>query len=45
MRRMGTQFSEETMQLLINDVSADLQSYVSADGLSVPLESHLATAL
>ena len=37
--------SEEAMQLLIDDVSADLQSYVSADGLSVSMESHLTTAL
>lgn len=44
MRRTGTQFSEETIQLLIDDVSSDLQSYVSADGLSVPMESHLTTA-
>ena len=44
MRRTGTQFSEETIQLLIDDVSADLQSYVSADGLSVPMEAHIATA-
>ena len=44
MRRTGTQFSEETIQLLIDDVSADLQSYVSSDGMSVPMEAHLATA-
>ena len=44
MRRTGTQFSEETIQLLIDDVSADLQSYLSADGLSVPMEAHLAIA-
>ena len=44
MRRAGTQFSDETMRLLIEDVSAALQPYVSADGLAFPMEAHLATA-
>ena len=44
MRRAGTQFSDETMRLLIEDVSAALQPYVSADGLAFPMGAHLATA-
>ena len=44
MRRAGTQFSDETMRLLIEDVSAALQPYVSADGLAFPMEAQLATA-
>ena len=44
MRRTGTQFSDATVQLLINDVTSGLQSYISADGLAFPMESHMATA-
>ena len=44
MRRAGTQFSDETMRLLIEDVSAALQPYVSADGLAFPMGAHLASA-
>lgn len=44
MRRTGTRVSEETMQLLMDDVSAQLQAYVSADGLAFPMEANVATA-
>ena len=44
MRRTGTRFSDETIRLMIDDVTVELQSYVSDDGLTLPMEAHLATA-
>ena len=45
MRRTGTQFSEETLDLLTADVAAEMKSYIGDSGLIFPMEAHLLTAM
>jgi len=44
MRRTDAQFSEETLELLAADVTADMASYLGENGLIFPMEAHLLTA-
>ena len=44
MRRTGTTFSEETLDLMSADVAAELESYIGVDGLVFPMQAHLLTA-
>ena len=44
MRRTGTTFSEETLDLMSADVAAEMESYIRADGLVFPMQAHLLTA-
>ena len=44
MRRTDTKFSEETLELLTADVTADLESYLGENGLVFPMEAHILTA-
>ena len=40
-RRTETQFSEETLGLLVAEVAVEMASYVSADGLHFPMEAQM----
>ena len=44
MRRPQTQFSEETLGSLVAEVTDEMASYVSADGLHFPMETQMLTA-
>ena len=44
MRRPQTQFSEETLGSLVAEVTDEMASYVSADGLHFPMEAQMLTA-
>ena len=44
MRRTDTKFSEETLELLAADVTAELAPYLRENGLAFPMEAHLLTA-
>ena len=44
MRRPQTQFSEETLGSLVAEVTDEIASYVSADGLHFPMETQMLTA-
>lgn len=44
MRRTNTQFSEETLNSLAADVTAEMAPYLGENGLRFPMEAHLLTA-
>ena len=44
MWRPQTQFSEETFGSLVAEVTDEMASYVSADGLHFPMEAQMLTA-
>jgi hypothetical protein len=44
MRRTQTQFSDETLDLMVAEVAAEMVSYLSDDGLVFPMEAQMLTA-
>lgn len=44
MRRTDVKFSEATLGLLTADVAAEMESYITENGLIFPMEAHLLTA-
>ena len=44
MRRTQTQFSDETLDLMVSEVAAEMASYLGNDGLVFPMEAQMLAA-